>query len=243
MENKITFDEKCGNLLPKRVNDTLLMESFMDCGFSNADLRAASRCQLYSHVSTLSDISTGDGKYLSEYALVGHAHSVDALEWPQQSRPAPPKDWKIWRHMLRQTFAPRFDLLDLALGDWLLLDKDVYFSTWQWWLSADHRLFSFENGIGSNMLLLVLLGTVLGFPSLNMTQKIALRFLRIHRQSSELRWTVLGHDFFALGELTPYTYLTPGYILPPSPLFQYYFALSAIHGLPNSLKLNVQCKA
>ena len=143
--NDIQFDEKCGDLCLKRTGDAMLMEAFIDSGYTLSELRAANRCRLYSHVTTLSDITTGDGKYLTSFALKGHVHTVDNYAWPTQSRP-PPRDWKVWRHLLTQTFAPRFNLLDLPLREWTVSDKDDYFSTWTWWTDENDQLFKFESG-------------------------------------------------------------------------------------------------
>ena len=150
LEHNIQFDEKCGDLSIKRIGDTMLMEAFIDSGYAIADLKAINRCRLFSRVSTLSDITTGDGKHLTNFALKGHIHAVDNYSWPLQSRP-PPRDWKIWRRLLRQTFAPRFDLLHIPLKDWSIPDKETCFTTWTWWTDVFGHLFKFSDNAWSQL--------------------------------------------------------------------------------------------
>ena len=150
LEHDIQFDEKCGDLGIKRIGDTMLMEAFIDSGYAIADLKAINRCRIFSRVSTLSDITTGDGKYLTNFALKGHIHAVDNYSWPLQSRP-PPRDWKVWRRLLRQTFAPRFNLLDIPLQDWSISDEETYFTTWTWWTDDSGHLFKFADNTWSQL--------------------------------------------------------------------------------------------
>ena len=145
LENNIIFDEKVGNLHLKRIGDSMLMEACMDSGCSLPELRAINRCRLFSKIITLSDIVTGDGRYLTKIAMKGHIHTINEdLSWPLQSRP-PPKDWKIWRQCIRELFAPRFDLLDVPLRNWIIESEELYYGSWRWWTNDVNQLFLYEH--------------------------------------------------------------------------------------------------
>ena len=137
--NKITFNEKCGDLHLRREKDQFLMEAAMTHGMDDATLLAINRCRLYLQVNLLSDISSGDGKSLSGPSLRGVRVQCNSYKWPAQADP-PAKDWNTWRKAIHTLFAPSSDYLTSPLGDWLSSTSDEHFHDWKWWLHPDGRL-------------------------------------------------------------------------------------------------------
>ncbi len=82
-EHHITVDEKCSDLCVKRVSDAMIMGAcFIDFGFfSLVNLCATNQSCLYSHITPLSDIATGDGHCATSFALTstGYNHSIHCL--------------------------------------------------------------------------------------------------------------------------------------------------------------------
>ena len=58
-------------------------------------------CRLYLQVHSLSDITTGNGMRITDYAIRGiqDRDRKSSLAWPQQHHPAD-KYWKIWRRII-----------------------------------------------------------------------------------------------------------------------------------------------
>ena len=137
--NKITFDEKCGNLHLRRENDQFIMEAAMKYGMDDATLLAMNRCRLYLQVNLLSEISSGDGRFLSGPSLRGVRVTCNAYKWPAQDNP-PAVDWNTWRKAIHTLFAPTSNQLTSPLGDWISLSKEEHFDEWMWWLHPDGRL-------------------------------------------------------------------------------------------------------
>ena len=62
------------------------MEWFTNSGFYGFQLAAINRCRLYLQVIYLSDITTGDGKYISTAVYNSEITKwyTDRYEWPNQ---------------------------------------------------------------------------------------------------------------------------------------------------------------
>ena len=145
-EHDIEFDEKCGNIEPKRKNDKVLMESFLSAGYSAAELRILNRCRLYMRATTLSDLTTGDGQRLQDDIFRGLRQlNQDSYDWPAQGKP-PPREWNLWGSALRCCFAPTQGKLLSPLGEWLSdIPSESYYSEWEWWVDQSGVLFRFHN--------------------------------------------------------------------------------------------------
>ena len=144
LDNGISFDEKCGNLLPKRSGDKFLMEECIRAGLSTTELKSINRCRLYLQVYALSDISTGDGRFLSESSLNGQRSLCNSYAWPEQSTP-PTCDWKIWRSSMRSVFAPTNNTLVAILGPWITKTRQEHFDEWEWWIHPAGKLLRRRN--------------------------------------------------------------------------------------------------
>ena len=64
-KRKVTIRNVLPKFKPNRKKDKNLMEWFTNIGFYGLELAAINRCRLYLQVIYLSDITTGDGKYIS----------------------------------------------------------------------------------------------------------------------------------------------------------------------------------
>jgi hypothetical protein len=56
---------------PLRINDEFIMEAFISLGIDETDLGICNTCGLYLNACFLSEITTGDGIYITEDAWTG----------------------------------------------------------------------------------------------------------------------------------------------------------------------------
>ena len=109
------------------------METFLGAGYSAADLRILNRCRLYLRDNTLSDITSGDGRYLQDDIFRGlRCLHQDAFDWPEQGKP-PPREWNLWGSAIHCCFALSRGLLITPLGNWLAtISTTSFYSEWAW---------------------------------------------------------------------------------------------------------------
>eukprot|EP00957_Ditylum_brightwellii_P143937 10968227-Ditylum_brightwellii.AAC.1 len=70
------------------------MKAFAAAGFTNKELAVINRCHLFSRAATLSDITSGDGKYIIADTLQGqYIRTHFEYTWPHQGRPST-AEWK-----------------------------------------------------------------------------------------------------------------------------------------------------
>ena len=143
-KNAILFAERGTHLKTKCEKDELIMDVFLKYGnYSVAELRLLNRCRMYLQVTTLSDITTGDGKFLADGALQGsESYQTDNYDWPYQQKP-PRAEWNAWAGEVRRHFAPIKDRLSTPLGKWFITDE--YYTSWAWWLDTNYNLYHFGN--------------------------------------------------------------------------------------------------
>ena len=91
---------------------------------------------MFLHVVSLSDISTGDGRYLRSAAFTPQYNysGRSSLEWPVQGRP-PPSDWAFWKSALQDVFLLRGSLRQ-PLGTWLRVPD-----SWEWFFQPPSSLY------------------------------------------------------------------------------------------------------
>ena len=119
------------------------MAAFRDSGCSSDDLSRLNLCRKFIHATTLSDITSGDGKRILQQQFDGlrlpHHHQM--YEWPNQGKPSN-LDWALWQATLRKCFlnASSVTLRDTKkLGVWTTPPH----KTWRWFYipQADMLLF------------------------------------------------------------------------------------------------------
>ena len=94
-------------------------------------------------VTTISDISLGDGLALSDDVFVGKVqYKTSCDDWPAQAGP-PKSEWDFWASKLRRHFALEHSKLTTPLGAWILTDEQEYYTSWEWWLDEKDSVFRF----------------------------------------------------------------------------------------------------
>jgi len=89
--------------LAENTRDRFLIDMAIEKGLEEQSLESFSHCRLYLQVLTLSDILTGDGKYLQNAIYQGEKETqyTPCKGWPNQGKP-PTKDWKTQLKSLLQ---------------------------------------------------------------------------------------------------------------------------------------------
>ena len=70
-------------------------------------------------VTTIADISTGDGQRLSEKAYKRTSIGIrDTYSWPVQGNP-PATDWKVWEYYIKNELG-KYQTYPRPLGKWIV---------------------------------------------------------------------------------------------------------------------------
>ena len=134
-KKNVKLSRACTNFKPHRKNDKNIMTCFTNNGIRGYQLAAVNRCRVFLKAIFLSDITTGDGIFITRSAYDGHHHQSfsDTYEWPTQGKPGE-MDWFEWKQAIESTFDVRSPLLRLSLSyqirDW---DEDIPPHQWRWW--------------------------------------------------------------------------------------------------------------
>jgi hypothetical protein len=109
---------------PLRINDEFIMEAFISLDIDETDLGICNTCRLYLKVCFLSEITTGDGTYITEDAWTGRylEQPFKDKSWPKYRRPSA-ASWHTWQKWVSKTFLTRGRCLRHPLGPWLLWDN------------------------------------------------------------------------------------------------------------------------
>jgi hypothetical protein len=107
-------------LLPKRRHDQFLMQSFLDYGYTAKQLPLLNLCRLWSRVTTLADIATGDGRHIQQKFWDRRGRTTLHIDkWPRQGTPDN-HCWALWRQALKNaSFDPK-TLTDAYAQHWTL---------------------------------------------------------------------------------------------------------------------------
>ena len=118
-EFKLSVEDKSASPPLRRENDKYIMQEITKTETSKTSLRRINRCRLYLRVITLSDIATGDGKQITNWAKQGNLQKrfKRRLGWPRQSYPSQ-KSWSAWRKAIKTAFPIIGDELSEPLGAW-----------------------------------------------------------------------------------------------------------------------------
>ena len=143
-EYSIQFKEPGECLTIKREGDAFLMEGFIAAGAEKTQLQALNRCRLYMQVTTVADISNGEGNKLHPHAFsrkrIGQR---DTYHWPVQGMP-PAADWKIWDHYIRQELG-KYHYYPHSLGEWIISNEE-YIHGWDYFLTPQKQLIYHAKG-------------------------------------------------------------------------------------------------
>ena len=139
-QSAITFDKSPVRFKPRRQGDRPLMEAIASICSSSTMLYRANTCRIFLQISHISDLTSGDGRNL-RLSLLGKPRSPPSaisyrndFNWPPQ--PLPPPSWfSTFRSLVKRALVGESTALTQPLGDWLL-DRDTYFSTWDWFIDT-----------------------------------------------------------------------------------------------------------
>ena len=129
-------EETTSDLIHRRQNDCYIMEEAASKEeFSNNDLEHINRCRIFLQVTTLSDITNGNGMLLRQGVMNGDMRVLHQpyYKWPRQSRPGIPS-WRLWRKAMKTCFLHGVRLhlkRGKQLGPWNDGDQD----DWNWFFS------------------------------------------------------------------------------------------------------------
>jgi ribonuclease HI len=109
------------------------MKAFVDHGYDGLQLHKLNTCRQFLKVITLADITTGDGKRLTDEALAGEPSGTTwhHYNWPRNPAELSRSHWKLWEKALHQAFTSgntSSTSLQEPLGSWLVDPSD----SWQW---------------------------------------------------------------------------------------------------------------
>jgi hypothetical protein len=123
----IRLDLSIPELALSRVHDQLLIPLFVSLGFSGSELHHINICRMFLKVATLSDITTGCGKFITYSARHGKIdESIPARYiWPNQGVPSS-DHWTTWDKALKALCSRTGELLQ-PLGAWLPTHGRSYF--------------------------------------------------------------------------------------------------------------------
>ena len=120
-EKGISLRERCTkNITRKRENDALIMEDILNEGnFSRTELQHINRCRIHLQVSTLSDITTGDGNHFSTLAYKCEFDETIPHKyiWPKQTRPGQ-HSRRLWKKALKLAYPSVGMYLIHKVGRW-----------------------------------------------------------------------------------------------------------------------------
>ena len=123
-EMNIRVRECTVSLELKRKGDSFIIDTFRHNGYSDEQLQLLNMVWIYTKVTTLADMVSGDERYL--LALVkGQVNPIShysSVNWPSQGYP-PPKAWRLWKKALKKCYPHSSDRqLDQPLGAWIRKD-------------------------------------------------------------------------------------------------------------------------
>ena len=127
---QIKIQSKIPILSLSRKHDRFLMEEIINLKvFTSGQLHKINQCRLYLQVTTVSDITTGDGRRITKVAWRGKRDSnyINHHKWPLQGFPGK-TSWQIWRRSLRLSLNLSRLSLGAPLGFWL---TDIT-EPWKW---------------------------------------------------------------------------------------------------------------
>lgn len=117
-----------------RNGDKLLMELAMSVCKDDERMMSFSRVRGFLEAMFLSDITTIDGKYIEEWAVMeGVYENRSNLDYPKEQ---PTKnDWKVWVEIIKSITTSNYGLMT-PLGEW----KNKSHRIWKWYKDPTHNL-------------------------------------------------------------------------------------------------------
>jgi hypothetical protein len=87
------------------MHDKRIMEMLLSLDVPFDEFIACNHCQLFLKATLLSDITTGDGIFLTDNAWTGIAtpHEHRDKAWPKYHKTTP-TNWRIWQNWVKKAF-------------------------------------------------------------------------------------------------------------------------------------------
>jgi hypothetical protein len=83
----------------RRERDLFLMEAFAQHNYEASDLRVLNQCRTFLQSVTLADVTTADGKFITQEAWNGNqlnGNRINPYDFPRQPPKLPAKHWELW---------------------------------------------------------------------------------------------------------------------------------------------------
>ena len=141
----ISIDEETtSNVILRRENDRFLMEEIASHNeaFTENELTHINRCRLYLQVTTMADITNGNGMCIRQGVMKGTMTKLNEAyyQWPRQTLPGV-HSWRLWRKALKLCFLRGVGLYlhaGMQLGRWNDGEQDG----WHWfYMRQNQRIF------------------------------------------------------------------------------------------------------
>jgi len=135
------------SLAPQCNNDQFLMLKFWQHGYKGNQLEALNKCQLWLQVTTLADITDGQGTELLIPMLTGSNEIALPTwwQWPQQGWLSQ-KGWILWQEAIIKCMPTCSNKLTYPLGMWMDSISD-----WKWqWNPLENWLAEWQNTVGAS---------------------------------------------------------------------------------------------
>jgi hypothetical protein len=132
-------------LSKQTTDDKFLMKLFSSHDYQGETLFALNVCRMYLNATTISDITTADGLFITTNAWTGHRdeNKRSPYTWPRSHRP-PNAVWQVWQEALTKSVlvAPHQDLrVKHAIGNW---NDDP--KLWNWFSNQDKTILYHREG-------------------------------------------------------------------------------------------------
>ena len=152
-EKGITIEDDLGDFPMQRQNDKPITQSFAEA-FHNKlitkrEWRRANLCRKYLRVVTISDITSANGKVITQQIWKGKrkTNHIRQLPWCSQGKPSR-IDWGIWRRVLKRSICNKDRVLHQPLGNWFQSTYKKIQDRWDWfWDDSKSLLYRKENEI------------------------------------------------------------------------------------------------
>ena len=123
-ENNMQIEDNVEDLTLERENDQFLIRAFQQVGYKGKILGQLNACQMFLNITTVADMATGCGKYVTQSAWTGNTDNTRyrRYDWPNQGQPTH-SDWILWQEAVSRALCDRPQVLRKRLGRWLYKSK------------------------------------------------------------------------------------------------------------------------
>ena len=141
----IRIEDKVGDFDKLRENDSCITLHFAGAYkaglITKAEWVKANKCRKYLRVLTISDIASGNGKFIERNIqngrrLYGRARTLD---WAIQGKPKK-TDWTVWRRVLKRSITNEIGKLHMPVGKWIEEAVEANLQNWVWYWDIQNKV-------------------------------------------------------------------------------------------------------